>query len=544
MAANVSIVSVDDEEMDSDKQYDLQRTIMFGQYSRLADFARSYGEGLRKRTESDVSGSSSAVRMPRSRLNRGKRTMWKYIMRVVNVSKHVVLPNIAEWLYLIVLAVLMAILSYLLDLLIEQFGAAHQKFYKLVTNGFASYLLWVLFSIVFVLFSVGICQIISVNALGSGIPEMKTILRGIELQNYLQFRTLIAKIAGLATVVGSGLPVGKEGPFVHMSSILAHQMGKLITRFNKSIYNEGHNYELLAAACALGVSSNFAAPIGGVLFSIEVTSTYFAVRNYWRGFFAAVIGAFLFRLFAYWFTAEATITALFKTSFAIEIPFNVYEIPVFAMIGVLCGLLAALFVYFHRKCVMWLRKYRKKIKILDKSVFIYPTLVTIIITTVTFPKSTGQYLAGEVTQRESIDHFFSNLTWRTIKDIELLNEDSVEFSIASAWGSPSFMIFVTLILFLITRFIFTALANTLPVPAGVFFPVFIIGAALGRLVGEVMHVIAQGEIQGQSIVVGGYAVVGECSIGLLSQTQILPFYFEATSTSLPRTNKPCTLILT
>ena len=34
----------------------------------------------------------------------------------------------------------------------------------------------------------------------------------------------------------------------------------------------------------------------GVLFSIEVTATYFAVRNYWRGFFAAVCGAFMFRL--------------------------------------------------------------------------------------------------------------------------------------------------------------------------------------------------------------------------------------------------------
>ena len=36
----------------------------------------------------------------------------------------------------------------------------------------------------------------------------------------------------------------------------------------------------------------------GVLFSIEVTSTYFAVRNYWRGFFAAVCGALMFRLLA------------------------------------------------------------------------------------------------------------------------------------------------------------------------------------------------------------------------------------------------------
>lgn len=36
--------------------------------------------------------------------------------------------------------------------------------------------------------------------------------------------------------------------------------------------------------------------VAGVLFSIEVTSTFFAVRNYWRGFFAATFSAFVFRL--------------------------------------------------------------------------------------------------------------------------------------------------------------------------------------------------------------------------------------------------------
>jgi hypothetical protein len=35
----------------------------------------------------------------------------------------------------------------------------------------------------------------------------------------------------------------------------------------------------------------------GVLFSIEVTSVYFAVRNYWRGFFAATCSATMFRIF-------------------------------------------------------------------------------------------------------------------------------------------------------------------------------------------------------------------------------------------------------
>ena len=124
----------------------------------------------------------------------------------------------------------------------------------------------------------------------------------------------------------------------------------------------------MAAACAVGVSCNFAAPIGGlylilnvyslivliifcigVLFSIEVTATYFAVRNYWRGFFGAVCGAFLFRLMAVWVKDEGghkkfetpcykisdteTITALFRTNFDFEIPFDLEELPAFAFIG-------------------------------------------------------------------------------------------------------------------------------------------------------------------------------------------------------------------
>ena len=71
----------------------------------------------------------------------------------------------------------------------------------------------------------------------------------------------------------------------------------------------------------------------GVLFSIEVTATYFAVRNYWRGFFGAVCGAFLFRLAAVWFKDEDTITALFRTSFNIDFPFDLQELLAFGFIG-------------------------------------------------------------------------------------------------------------------------------------------------------------------------------------------------------------------
>jgi len=92
-----------------------------------------------------------------------------------------------------------------------------------------------------------------------------------------------------------------QGPFVHIASITATLLTKVITSFKGIYENESRNTEMLAAACAVGVASCFGAPIGGVLFSIEVTTVYFAVRNYWRGFFSAVCSATVFRLLAVWF---------------------------------------------------------------------------------------------------------------------------------------------------------------------------------------------------------------------------------------------------
>lgn len=58
-----------------------------------------------------------------------------------------------------------------------------------------------------------------------------------------------------------------------------------------------------------------------------------------------------------------TITALFKTSFRSDFPFDVVELLVFALIGVMCGFAAAGYVAFHRQIVefnrnqKWLNKF-------------------------------------------------------------------------------------------------------------------------------------------------------------------------------------------
>lgn len=53
---------------------------------------------------------------------------------------------------------------------------------------------WVLIPTLLVIFSAAFCQWMAPSAAGSGIPEMKTILRGVVLKEYLTWKTLLAKV--------------------------------------------------------------------------------------------------------------------------------------------------------------------------------------------------------------------------------------------------------------------------------------------------------------------------------------------------------------
>ncbi|KHN83478.1 Chloride channel protein 2, partial [Toxocara canis] len=141
---------------------------------------------------------------------------------------------------------------------------------------------------------------------GSGIPEVKVIMHGFKMKNYLTFRTLIAKMIGLTLAIGSGLPIGKEGPFVHMGAIVATLLSKLTKACQYSAFfsNEGREMEMLSSGCAVGIACTFSAPVGAVLYAIESTSKYFAVKNYWRGFLAATCSAIVFRFANFFVTAE------------------------------------------------------------------------------------------------------------------------------------------------------------------------------------------------------------------------------------------------
>lgn len=61
---------------------------------------------------------------------------------------------------------------------------------------------------------------------------------------------------------------------------------------------------MLAAAVAAGTTASFGAPMAGVLFSIEVASTYYMVSNLWKAFFAATCCIIMFRYIEVFATIE------------------------------------------------------------------------------------------------------------------------------------------------------------------------------------------------------------------------------------------------
>ncbi|KAG8444972.1 hypothetical protein GDO86_009934 [Hymenochirus boettgeri] len=490
-----------------------EQTLMYGRYTQdLGLFAKE--EASRIRQEREQQKPSKDKKPHVSELRKYDESRCNKCRICCVHSQRLVLSRVGEdWIFLILLGLLMALVSWAMDFAIATCLQAHKWMYGgLDNNVFLQYLAWVTYPVVLITFSAGFTQILAPQAVGSGIPEMKTILRGVVLKEYLTLKTFVAKVIGLTCALGSGMPLGKEGPFVHIASLCAALLSKFMSLFGGIYENESRNIEMLAAACAVGVGCCFAAPIGGVLFSIEVTSTFFAVRNYWRGFFAATFSAFIFRVLAVWIKDEETITALFKTRFRLDFPFDLQELPAFAVIGIASGFGGALFVYLNRKIVECMRKQKTINRFLMKKRLLFPALVTLIISTLTFPPGFGQFMAGQLTQKETLVTLFDNYTWAQ----QGISEDFAYRGISSVWKHPKANVFITLVVFILMKFWMSALATTIPVPCGAFMPVFVIGAAFGRLVGESMAAWFPDGIHTDGstyrIVPGGYAVVGAAAL--------------------------------
>lgn len=97
-----------------------------------------------------------------------------------------------------------------------------------------SYLLYVLWSVLFAGLAAMLVRTFAPYACGSGIPEIKTILSGFIIRGYLGKWTLTIKSVCLVLAVGAGLSLGKEGPLVHVACCIGNIFSYLFPKYGKN----------------------------------------------------------------------------------------------------------------------------------------------------------------------------------------------------------------------------------------------------------------------------------------------------------------------
>ena len=85
-----------------------------------------------------------------------------------------------------------------------------------------------------------LCCCVAPEAVGSGIPQIKSYLNGVNLPRLMRFKTLLCKVLGVVYSVSGGLAVGKEGPMIHSGAVVAAGLSQgkatslpITTKYNK-----------------------------------------------------------------------------------------------------------------------------------------------------------------------------------------------------------------------------------------------------------------------------------------------------------------------
>jgi chloride channel protein, CIC family len=169
----------------------------------------------------------------------------------------------------------------------------------------------------------------SPEAAGSGIPQVKAMLANVAIA--LNLRVAIVKMVSVILAVGSGLNLGRQGPTVQIGAALAAQLSRWIPT------SPEYRRQLVAAGAAAGLAAGFNAPIAGVLFVVEEFLQDFSGLTLGTAILASFIGAVVSRLLG---GQGLSLSLSMSDRF---ISFSLQDVPFFLILGLLAGLLGALF---------------------------------------------------------------------------------------------------------------------------------------------------------------------------------------------------------
>jgi CIC family chloride channel protein len=268
------------------------------------------------------------------------------------------------------------------------------------------------------------------EASGSGVPQVKAALAHVPVA--LNLRVAIVKLVSTMLALSSGVVLGRQGPTVQIGAALAAQLSRWIPA------SPEHQRQLIAAGAAAGLAAGFDAPIAGVMFVIEELLQDVSSLTLGTGILASFTGGVVSRLLAGGPNLRLGINPL-----AYHTDFTAQEIPFFLLLGILAGILAAL---FNRGILACVRFSRRRVRL-------------------SLPWKIG--LAGGISGLTvALLPIAFRKTWLLQ---EFLTSGEASWQITAAA--------------LIVQFILTLVACAVETPGGLFLPSLILGAALGHLVG-------------------------------------------------------------
>ena len=145
----------------------------------------------------------------------------------------------------------------------------------------------------------------------------------------ISMRAGLAAAAVSAVSLGSGASAGREGPAVHLGAAIASLLDRHMG------FTAKQRRALLGCGAAAAVSASFNAPVAGVLFALEVI-----LGNYALSVFGPIAAASV---------AAAIITRIHLGDFPAFAPPDygavaTIDVPLAAALGLVCGLIAAMFM--------------------------------------------------------------------------------------------------------------------------------------------------------------------------------------------------------
>ncbi|KAG0584002.1 hypothetical protein KC19_3G178600 [Ceratodon purpureus] len=439
-----------------------------------------------------------------------------------------------KWAFVFLVGILTAITALGINIAVE--NIAGMKFLWTVkfmqSDSFVmAFVVYAGFNVTLVTVASLLCVYIGPSAAGSGIPEVKAYLNGVDTPNIFSIKTLFVKILGSIGSVAGGLIVGKEGPLVHVGSCIASILGQggsvkhgLTCKWLRYLKNDRDRRDLVTCGAAAGVAAAFRAPVGGVLFAMEEVTSWWRGPLLWRAFFTTAVVAVVLRTGIAWckqghcgLAGEGGLI-IFDVS-GVQDNYGLNELVPVVVLGLLGGVLGSLFNQINAKIIMWSGGWlKKKGKFAKIAQAVIVALITSICSfglpwlakcrpcpdhlTIPGEKSCPSYgRAGNFKNFHCPDGYYNDLAGLFFNT----NEDTVRNLFSK--GTNGEFEFSSLFLYLGSAYSLALLTYGIAVPSGLFVPAILCGATYGRIVGMVMGMF----YKNGPIDEGVYALLGAAS---------------------------------